>query len=449
MGFLDYLPAILNNLWLYVILFLIVVTFVIFVHEMGHYLAARIAGVRPELFSIGFGRELVGRTDCKGTRWSLRLYPFGGYVRMFGEQEGPEIEALTADEQRKAYCRKSPLVRALIAAAGPFANFLFGLTLLACVYMGIGRPAPEPYIAALEVDGPAYAAGLKIGDRFYAFDDVKLETIDQAKALLHDKIGIPVKVDVIRDGKMLTVTAKPKRLEERDSYDRPTERGTLAAIYPNYGLDIREMHSVAGQDTKDNPDRARKILLKNDGKDVVINFGRKRPADYLIHVRGELNAALKDPTHKDYNSLTLGKRPMESIKRASVVQAFRESADLDVRTVNQTLGVIYQIVLGTKKTNELGGVIKISSMTADMAKQGTIIFFTFVALLSVNIGLVNLLPVPMLDGGHIMFCVAEAIKGEPVSVIARAYTYGFGLIFLLLTIFIINLNDLLALLKVG
>ena len=449
MGFTDYLPAILNNLWLYGILFFLVVTFVIFIHEMGHYLAARISGVRPELFSLGFGRELYGKTDNNGTRWSLRLYPFGGYVRMFGEMEGPELSALPDAEQKRAYCRKSPLVRALIAAAGPFANFVFGVVLLACVYSIIGRPAPEPYISALEVDGPAHMAGLRIGDRFHAFDGVELETIEQAKGLLKDKIGIPVRVDVDRNGEMLSVTVTPKSLEEKNSYGYPTYRGTLSAIFPNYGLEVREIHSVAGVDTKGNPDLARQLLLANDSKDVVIHFGRNRPAAYLVHMRGELNQALKDPAHKDYNSLTLGKRPMESIRQASLPQAVREAGELVWKSINQTLGVLYQIVFGTKKTSELGGVIKISSMTAGMAQQGSIIFFTFIALLSVNIGLVNLMPVPMLDGGHIMFCCAEAVKGSPVSLTTRAYTYGFGLIFLMLTIFVINMNDLLALLKTG
>jgi regulator of sigma E protease len=446
---MDYLPMLLGDIGLYGGLFLAVMMLVIFVHEMGHYLMARYMEVRPELFSIGFGRELWGRTDRHGTRWSLRLVPFGGYVRLYGETSSPELLAAPEDDLKHAFFNKPLRHRALIVAAGPAMNFVFSLLFLSLVYMGLGRPSPQPFTAAVEVGSPAYQSGIQIGDLIRSIDGVEVTRVEDAKNLVADKIGQQVTVIVDRQGKKMSFTVAPKKLEEKNSYGYPTSRGYLGMLWPNYGLDIREIHRVDGVDTENNPDLARHLLLLNKHKDIVINFGRKKPADYLVRIRPELNQALKDPNHKDFNTLTLGRRPMEDMRRLPPGRAFAESAELIWDGINGTLGTFYQIIAGTKKTTELGGVIKISKTTGEMFESSLYAFLSFVALLSVSIGLVNLLPIPMLDGGHLLFYLLEAVKGGPVSLATRGYIYGFGLIFLLLTIFVINVNDLLQVLKVS
>lgn len=437
----------LSNIWLYGILFVAVVTFVIFIHEMGHYLAARAVGVRPELFSIGFGPELIGKTDSFGTRWSLRMYPFGGYVRMLGDAPYPELLTKSPEELKYAYFNKPVGKRALIAAAGPAMNIIFCILLLAMVYMMVGRPAPTLTIVALGVNGGGYNAGLKIGDEVVAIDDIPMPSFEPLKLYVASRAGKLMKVDVKRDDQLLRFDVTPSVLKEKNSYGLETKRGSMYAIFPNFGLDIREVLQVDGTDTLDKPDLAREIILRNVGQDIVIKFGRDERDDILIHVHGNLNQALKDRSHVDYNTLTLGKRANETMKRASPQYAFREAAVLSWDAVNATLGSIFQVIVGTKGVSEMGGVIKISSMTGEMAGRGAYTFLKFIALLSITIGLINLLPIPMLDGGHLMFQGIEAIKGSPVSLTTKGYIYGFGLIFLIMAIFIINLNDLLALLK--
>lgn len=443
----ETLSLFLSNIWLYGIVFIAVVTFVIFIHEMGHYLAARAVGVRPELFSIGFGRELVGRTDKNGTRWSLRLYPFGGYVRMFGDVPYTELLQKSPDELQQAYFNKSVGKRAFITAAGPAMNFLFCIALLAGMYMTVGRPAPGLFIMALGTEGGAYKAGLKIGDEVVAIDDIPMHAFEPLKLYVGGKTDQLMKVDIKRNGQVMRFDVTPTVLKEKNSYGFETTRGSMRAIFPNYGLDIREVHVVEGIDTSGNPDLARELILKNVGKDIVIKFGRDEQNDFMFHVHGNLNQSLKDPHDPDFNTLTLGKRSHESMKQAGPLHAVREAAVLSWDAVNATLGSIFQVIVGTKGVNEMGGVIKISTMTGEMAGKGTYTFLKFVALLSISIGLINLLPIPMLDGGHLMFQGIEAVKGSPVSLTTKGYIYGFGLIFLIMAIFIINLNDLLRLLK--
>ena len=153
---LEYLPMVFGNIWLYGVLFLAVLTLVIFVHEMGHYLMARYLGVRAELFSIGFGREIWGRTDRRGTRWSFRLFPLGGYVRLFGETSTPELLKVSEENLKHAFFNKPLRHRALIVAAGPAMNFIFSLLFLSLLYMSIGRPSPQPFVMALEEGTPAH-----------------------------------------------------------------------------------------------------------------------------------------------------------------------------------------------------------------------------------------------------------------------------------------------------
>lgn len=447
MGFIEYLPAFLNNIWLYGILFLVVITFVIFIHEMGHYLAARLVGVRPEIFSLGFGKELIGRTDQFGTRWSLRMYPFGGYVRMFGEAPHPEILAEPPEELKYAFYNKSVAKRAFITVSGPLMNFIFCIALLACVYMTIGRPSPPLIIVALGVHSPAVIAGMRMGDEVIAIDGIDFNAFDPLKAYVADKAGRVMRVKVRRGNDTLYFEVTPADLKEKNFYGFDTKRGSMYAIFPNYGLKIDQVHEVAGVNTRGDIDLARKVILQNSEKDIVIRFGKEIEENYLIHVSEKLNSGLKDKNSKDYDVLVLGKRSSESMKSTGLLQATREAVKLSLDGVNSTLGTIFQIIVGTKKPTEMGGVIKISTMTGEMVGQGLYTFLKFVALLSLSIGLINLLPIPMLDGGHLMFQLMEAIKGGPVSLTTKGYVYGVGLIFLFLTIFLINVNDLVSLFK--
>lgn len=426
MNFLSYLPVILNNIWLYGALLVLVVNFVIFIHELGHFLVARRLGIPAEGFSIGFGRELIGRTDKHGTRWSLRLLPVGGYVK-FGDDSRHPVSH-----------------RAAVAVAGPVANFVLALMILLAVYMILGKPTPSPYVAALVVDAPAHKVGIKVGDVFQSVNGISIYKTEDVREIVQDKAGVTVTVVILRNGKEMTFSLAPKNLEEKNSYGLPTHRGYLGTIWPSYGLRLDAIYKVDGVNTKNNSDLARQKLLQCMGRDCIIDFGKKKVDTLLIHPEMEKNLALKDPQDKDYDVLTLGKRPKETMLKLPITEAVKASGQLVWKGINQTLGVVFQIFTGTQGASDLGGVVKISQMTADAAGKGLFTFFCFVALLSVNIGIINLLPIPGLDGGHLLFHGAEAVRGAPVPFKAKAYIYGFGLIFLMLVIFIVNVNDVIT-----
>lgn len=435
----EYIPEILSNIWLYGFVFIGVLSLVIFVHELGHYLAARRAGVGIELFAVGFGREILGHTDSRGTRWSLRLIPLGGYVQMYGEVEVPSIE----QDRSKAFFAQSVGTRAMITAAGPAANFIFAILVLSSVYMTIGKPHPELYIAGIMQDGPAQKAGLKIGDVYLSIDGRTVDTGDSIRDLVAGKTGVPLEVNVRRDGQTLSFTVVPETLYEKNRYGLQTSRGTMGTLLPVYGLAIEYIHSVDGIDTRKNIDLARRLLIDRMGGFALVHFGRSESKTYLVPVPANLNSGLLDEDHEDHDVLTLGPRPTETMKRQYPWIAVRDAAKLTWDGINATLGTVFQIIGGLKSANDMGGAIKISGMAGDSANKGLFTFLQFVALLSVSIGMINLLPVPLLDGGHLVFQAVEAIKGRPVSLTTKGYAYGVGLVFLILTVFIVNLNDLL------
>lgn len=436
-----YLPNILSNIWLYGILAIVVINVIVFIHEMGHYLMGRATGIRAELFCIGFGREMIGRTDKNGTRWSLRFFPLGGYVRFAGEHITPDMSEA---DLREAYASKPVWRRSLVAAAGPAMNLLFSFLLLTGIYMVIGRPTPPPVVAGVEVGSPAEEMGIQIGDLILSIDGRKISGIDQAREYVRDKIGKSMVVEVERNNAVLAFTGAPKQLNEKNEYGFNTPRGYFGWMWPVYGLEIKEIHAVAGQDTKGNPDKARQLLLANADKDVIINFGRDRPVDYRVHMHPEFNKALTDSTDKDYSTFTLSHRPIEYMRSLPPGQAADKAGVLIKRAIHSTFGSFFQVIAGTKHVNEFGGVIKIGATTGKMFERGLHTFLTFMALLSVSIGVFNLLPIPMLDGGHLLFYLMEAIKGSPVSLRTKGYIYGFGLIFLLMAIIVINVNDLIS-----
>lgn len=440
MSVYDYILMAMGNIALYGLLFFVVLTVVVFIHEMGHYLVARLLGVRSAIFAIGFGPELKGFTDRLGTRWSLRLYPFGGYVRFLGE--APQ----SCEPSSSTYFNRPVWQRSLITVAGPVANFIFAILLLSVVYMTFGRPAPEPYVAAIEIGTPAYEGGIRVGDIITAIDGRKTIAIEDVRGLVSDKIGEDVRVEISRQGQPIEMTLQPKRLSEKNSYGLKTERGYLGTIWPGYGLDIKQVHVLDGVDTRGQTELVRKLLKEKAGQEVRITFGQTDPSQLVIKPGIEMNEALWNKTGVDADILVLGKRPNDQLKRLNLPEAIRYAAILTWKGVNKALGTVVQIAAGTKKTQELGGVIKISSSVGDMAQKGGYVFLSFVALLSVSIGLMNLLPIPMLDGGHLLFQGLEAIKGSPVSLRTKGYIYGVGLIFLLSAVFVINMNDLLKLL---
>jgi regulator of sigma E protease len=363
----------LSGLWTYVVPFLIVLTVLVFVHELGHYWVARRCGVRVEVFSIGFGPELFGWTDRAGTRWKFSAVPLGGYVKMFGDADaastpGAELAEMTEEEKAVSFHHKTLGQRAAVVAAGPIANFLFALIVFAGLFVIVGQPFTPPEIGGVLPDSAAERAGLKAGDRIVAINDQPIERFEEIQRIIQLNLDSPLTLVVRRDGKDLRLNAQPTIVEE--------------------------------QDRLGNKMRLARLGIRGGG----VEFVRYGPGTAIWRALGET-----------YHQTT------------------------------GTLKAVGQIITGQRNSEELGGPIRIAQMSGEVAQGGIASLLVFMAVLSVNLGLINLFPVPMLDGGHLLFYGAEALRGRPLGARAQEYGFRIGLVLVFSLMVFATWNDLVHL----
>ncbi len=354
----------------FVVPFLVILTILVFVHEMGHYLIARWNGVRVEVFSIGFGPEIFGWNDRAKTRWKFSLIPLGGYVKMFGDLNAASlpdarIVNMSDDEQSEAFPYKRLGQRTWIVAGGPLANFLFAIVLLAGLFSFVGQPFTPAVVGSVQEDSAAEEAGILAGDRIIAIDGGEIERFEEVQRIVRLAPDQPLRVTVLRDGGEVELTATPRRTEFSDNLGNKQEIGLLGVT--------------------------------------------RSGVEYVKH--GPLEASWR--AVEETISLTLG-----------------------------TLKAVGQMVTGTRSAKELGGPIRIAEMSGQVAEIGMVSVIWFMAVLSINLGLINLFPIPMLDGGHLLFYAIEAVRGRPLGERAQEYGFRIGLALVLSLMVFATWNDI-------
>lgn len=354
----------------YALPFLFILTVLVFVHELGHYLVARWNGVRVEIFSIGFGPELFGWTDKAQTRWKFSLIPLGGYVKMFGDINAASmpdeaVANMSAEERAVAFPAKRLGQRAWIVAAGPLANFLFAILLFAGLYMFVGQPFTPPLVGGVQPDSAAEAAGLQEGDLFLRIDGAPIERFEEIQQIVRPAANVPLELTLLRDGREITLSVTPRRDVFTDNFGNEHEIGLLG---------IR-----GGTPEYVKRDPATAIWLA--GKETVVLTG-------------------------------------------SIFQAVGE------------------IISGRRQADELGGPLRIAEISGQAAEMGILTVIQILALLSVNLGLINLFPIPVLDGGHLLFYAYEAVRGRPLGERAQEYGFRIGLALVLGLMVFVTWNDL-------
>ncbi len=358
--------AVLRVLVDYGIPFIVILSVLVFVHELGHYLVARWAGVRVEVFSIGFGREIRGWTDRRGTRWKLSWIPLGGYVKMLGEGDDEE-EGEKSPSRTDSFAAKSVGQRAAIIVAGPLANFLFAILVFALLFSAVGRPNLQAGVGHIEEGSPAATAGFQVGDRIVAVDGRPVTWFDDLKNEVSALPGIPAGFEVERGSQTIVIQATPTAVS-----------ATTA-----------------------------------DGRTVTI--GR----------------------------LGVGPNPAQvGYVRLDPFSAIATAVDRSLGMTVQIFAYLGGVVTGSQPADELGGPIRIAQMSGQMAQAGIFELIFFMAILSLNLALINVLPIPMLDGGHLVFLAAEALRGRPVTPRVQEYSFRFGLILVLLILVFATWNDL-------
>lgn len=453
----ELVQLVLGNIWTYGVTFLAVLGILVFVHEWGHYIVARLCGVRVEVFSVGFGKELFGWTAKSGTRWKISLFPLGGYVKMFGDMDPAsaghteEIEDseghkrhMTDDERKVAFFAKPVWKRALIVFAGPGINFLFAILILAALYVGIGRPVTPPQVTGIEVGSVADKAGIMPHDVIKSIDGVDIVSFDEVRRTVLLRMNQELNFEIERDGKTLNIPVTPDKITEADRFGFVHERGYLGVIGPANGVDLSRIGAVNGVETDGDLVKAHALVEKGLGQPMVIRTAiDTRSTDIRILPPKELNDHVFKPDDPLYNALILGVRPQGEIVSYGPIQALGAAASETYTISKETLNAVWQMVTGVRSAKELGGVIRIGAMAGDMAERGIISVVLFTALLSINLGLINLFPIPMLDGGHLLFYGVEAVRGKPISEQVQEYAFRFGLVILVSLMVFSNLNDVL------
>jgi len=341
-----------------VLAFVLVLGVLIFIHELGHYLAARWRGIHVERFAVGFGRPIAAWTDARGTEWRIGWLPLGGYVKLHGQEQPGDAtpEQKAAWRPGETFHEKPVRDRAIVVAAGPIANFALAAVLFAALYATVGAPASTTTLAVVQENSAAARAGLLPGDRIVALDGQPVARFEQVQRHVQARAGQTIEVTILRDGREQRFSAVPE------------SRGGAGILGVGAG---------------------------------PAEFERMDPASALW---------------------------------GGVVQTWEVS--------RQTLVAVGQMIVGARGTDDLGGPLGIGKIAGDAARLGLASLITFMAILSVNLALINLFPIPILDGGHLVFYALEAIRGRPLP--PRAQELGFRAGFaLLITLFVFaTWNDL-------
>ncbi len=454
----DLLQLVATNIWFYGGTFLIVLSVLVFVHEWGHYIVARMCGVKVETFSIGFGKEIFGWNDKNETRWKISLIPLGGYVKMFGDtdpasaghadgvKEGDTVRPFTEAEKAVAFYTKSVGKRAAIVFAGPAINFLFAIVLLFGMYSFYGQPVTPPIASAVIVDSAADKGGIQPHDKIISIDGEKISKFEDIRRIVMVALDTELEFVVDRNGEEVTLKTTPEKQELTDRFGFSHSRGMLGIVGPGQGLAVKNITSVGGREVA-NEDAARQSLLRNMDKRTTIKLKRSEEVtdSLIIKADSTLNEGLKDSTSFDYGVLVVARGDVEEMLQPGVLGSMKAAVIETADITRSTLYALGQIFTGTRSVTELGGIIRIGAIAGDMAQAGLIAIITFTALLSINLGLINLFPIPMLDGGHLVFYAIEAMKGGPVSEKVQEYAFRFGFVVLVGMMLFANINDIVQL----
>lgn len=444
----------LTGLTDFILPFLVVLSILVFVHEWGHYIVARYYGVRVDVFSIGFGKELFGWTDNSGTRWKVSLIPLGGYVQMFGDTdpsshnnkyemtEENKQRPMTAEERRVAFFTKPVYQRAAIVFAGPAINFIFALIILCCLYLTVGKPVTPPVAAGIIVNSAADRGGLEPLDRIVAIDGDNIESFTDIQKRVAISLNTPLALQVLRNGQIVDLTITPDIDTMEDRFGFTQSRGMMGVLGSDSGINIDDIIAVNGEniqnlELEDKQERINALL----GQDTIITLPKGNEEEQSVHVR--LHSHVENGVDGEKsNAVFLTENKSQEIVQYGFTQAITASARESWFIITGTLEAIGQIFTGTRSATELGGIVRIGAIAGDAAQNGLISIITFTALLSINLGLINLFPVPLLDGGHLVFYAYEAIVGKPMSEKVMDYAFKCGMVLIIGLMAFANLNDI-------
>lgn len=450
-----------QNVWLYGGAFILVLSVLVFVHEWGHYIVARMCGVKVEAFSIGFGKELFGFEDKRGTRWKFSLIPLGGYVKLFGDtdpasaghtenvedEEAEKPRPMTEAEKKQAFFAKPVWQRALVVVAGPAINYLFAIIILAGLFAINGQPVTPGRAAAIVEGSAADQNGFQPHDLIVSIDDKNIRDFEDIRREMMIALDTPKHFVVQRGERELDIHATPEKVTLEDRFGFPHSKGILGVMSARNAIDISTITNVNGKNFEEGDVESIAAAIKPlIGSTFKITIPSSDDTQTLI-IRpvAENNEVFGDAENAEGRILYLGAGELNTYAKFPVHVALWEAVKESWVITRGTVEALGQMVTGTRSATELGGIIRIGALAGDMAKQGIVALVLFSALLSINLGFINLLPIPLLDGGHLVFYFFEALRGKPIPEQVQEYAFRAGFVFLIAIMVFANLNDLIQL----
>lgn len=444
--------------------FLFVLTVVVFIHEMGHFLVARWCGVKVQAFSIGFGREIWGFNDRHGTRWRLAWIPLGGYVKFVDDENGASVpsrdalQRMNAEERQGAFQSKTIGQRSAIVAAGPIANFLLAIVIFAGIYTLVGAPFTSPRIEEVVVGGPAERAGFQTGDHVVSIDGRAVDSLQDMQRIISTNPEHPLAFEVERGGVRVKLNATPDRRDQPDGYGGSVRIGDLGirrALPPRIAEVLPDQPAARGG--LENGDV---IVAINDSPisnfqamQQIVSASPERALRFDVDRNGQRLTLTVTPSSRDRageNGATtkigvIGVRSAgfdTEYRRLGPVDAVSRGVQETYFIIARTLGYLKNVVVGRESPDQVGGVFRIADVSGQVAANGFIPLLNLTAILSVSIGLLNLFPIPLLDGGHLMFYLMEAIRRKPLSERTQEIGFRIGLSVVLMLMIYATFNDL-------
>ncbi|MBW8284364.1 MAG: RIP metalloprotease RseP [Rhizobium sp.] len=372
---MDQVTAFFGFLAGYILPYVVILSLLVFVHEMGHYLAGRWSGIRVLAFSVGFGPEIVGYTDAHGTRWKLSAIPLGGYVRFYGDADaasladGDELAEMSLAERAQTLAGAKLWKRAVTVAAGPIANFLAAIAIFAVLFATQGKPVADPVVAEVKADSAAFEAGVQPGDVLVALDGDRIETFDDVVRYISMRPEMPVVVTVRRNDSEVDLNMVPRRTVTTDRFGNEMEVGQIGIVTNQQSGNFR-------------------------------------------------------------------------IVELTPLQAVGEGVLQTWHIVTGTFDYLSNLFAGRMNADQLGGPVRVVQASGQMATLGIVALFNLAAVLSVSLGLLNLMPVPVLDGGHLVLYALEAIRGKPVGQNAQEIAFRIGMAMILSLMVFATWNDI-------
>jgi regulator of sigma E protease len=429
--------------------FLGVLMIVVFVHEFGHYIVGRWCGIRAEVFSIGFGKPLLKWTDRHGTRWQVALLPLGGFVKFVGDMDPASAgrvdqESMSHEDQKVAFHNSGLLGRSLTVAAGPAANFLLSVFIFAGILIWVGQPSNDPVIGSISANATE-DVGFEPGDRVLSIAGGQIDDfvdIINALALTNDE---PLTAVVEREGSSRDISVRiqhPAPVIVAVKPGSPAEKAGLLVGDRFISIDGVSLHSYRELQliTADKAHGAEiEIEVDREGKNLIVRLvpdlnEREHP------VTRELTVVPTIGIDGSPTSMLLPERESMSLHRA-LGGGVAETWNI----ISGTMAYIGDMVFKGADTSQLGGPIRIAEVSGDAAQQGLSSLVWLIAVLSTSIGLINLFPIPILDGGHLMFYAIEFVRGRPVGETSIRVGTMIGLSLVLLLMVFATYNDLVRL----